>query len=263
LANVLPLLQTFYHGTEARNRTLADIPQIVDALDFDGDGDVTETVPDYAGFVDVPMAPAAPQSLRVQLDFGADGPQNAAALFVASGVVLPRLGMVPLGLDGLATPAAPLGSFTTALAPPYAGLEGGDYAVMAAAQINGNGISAKLSVTSTLPGTINFSGAWLNPPVGAYDGGNRTLSVQTGAELWRTTFRSAEGAWYVYSAGANNSFVLPAPPTGFADRTTAGPITIEAVDLQAGAGLGDLFVPALPATGTERLTRAFSSQSIR
>lgn len=264
LANVLPLLQTFYHGTEARNRTLADIPQIVDTADFDGDTDVTESVPDYAGFVDVPMTPAAPQSLRVQLDFGADGPQNAAALFVASGVVLPRLGMVPLGLDGLATPAAPLGSFTTALAAPYAGLEGGDYAVMAAAQINGNGISAKLSVTSTLPGTINFGGAWLVPPVGTYEVlGARTLSVQTGAQLWRATFRNAEGAWYVYSAAATNNFVLPTPPSGFADRTTVGPITVEAVQLQAGASLGDLFLPALPATGTERLTRAFASQSIR
>lgn len=263
LANVLPLLQTFYHGTENRNRTLADLPFVVDANDIDGDTNTTEETPDYASFVGAPMTPAAPQSLRVQLDFGPDGPMNADALFVTSGVVLPRLGFVPLGLDGQGTPSSTLGSFTTALAPPYAGLEGGDYAVMAAAQIAGGGLSAKLSVTSTLPASVDLTGPWLLPPVGLYDTGTRTLTAQTGAELWRAVFRTTEGSWHVYAPAGTTNFVLPTPPSGFADRTDAGPISLEGINLQPGEIWHALFAPNLSATGAERVTRAFASGPIR
>lgn len=264
LANVLPLLQTFYHGTETRNRTLADLPYAVDVNDLDGDGDTTEEAPDYGAFVGAPMTPAAAQSLRVQLDFGPDGPMNADALFVTSGVVLPRIGFVPLGLDGQGSPSSALGSFTTAMAAPYAGLEGGDYAVMAAAQIAGGGLSAKLSVTSTLPASVDLSGPWLLPPVGLYDAGTRTLTAQTGAEVWRAVFRTAEGSWHVYAPAGTTNFVLPTPPGGFADRTASGPITLEGIELQPGSGNWLLLLsPNLSATGAERLTRAFASQTIR
>ncbi len=91
VTNLLPVLQSFTHGTVGSYATLTPLPRIVDANDVDGDGDTTEMVPDYSGFAPIDVAPNTAQRLRVQVSGdAATPPMSATAVVLVSGVIVPR-----------------------------------------------------------------------------------------------------------------------------------------------------------------------------
>ncbi|MCK6552751.1 hypothetical protein L6R52_43410, partial [Myxococcota bacterium] len=166
VGTILPYLQRFDHAV----RPVVDVvglPTVVDTGDIDGDGDTAELVPDYGNFPAVPLRPATAQSLRYQIEvdnlpFVSGG--NANTLIVVAGTILPSVGFVPLGLDGLQDDAGNgiVPPFVTKIAPPHSGLEVGDYAVLASAmRLDAGGLpgpgSSRLLVASRLPATVDLS----------------------------------------------------------------------------------------------------------
>ena len=271
LLNILPLLQTFMHGGSTGLDPLVALPTVVDTADIDGDGDTAELVPDYNAFVPRSTTPRTAQSLRFVVDgSSASLPADTNAVMVVSGVLLPRVGFVPLGLDGVGEPGGAVGRFSTSMAPPYAGLEAGAYAVLVAAvnivpdtlpQV----ASARLVVADTLPTEVSLGAGWLALPSGSFDDGTRALSVQpgAGADVWRTRFTGPTGGWQVYAAAATTDLVLPAAPSPFEQRSAGASVQVEAIDLGAGADLDALFRPGTDALFMDRATDRFAQQRLR
>jgi hypothetical protein len=271
LGNVLPILQTFRHGTRGELDRLVGLPRVVDAQDFDGDGDTTEEVPDWASFRPAAMTPAATQRLRFAVQAGATGlPATANAFLVVGGALMPEIGFVPLGMDGIFGTGVAIGDFTTALAPAYDGLEAGEYAVLlAAAQLGAGGLpeamTARQAVAPTLPDAVDLSGGFLDFPTGTVAEAERRVGATAprGADAWRMRLVSDAGAWHVWVPAGTAELVLPAPPEGATDRLAGASALLEALDLESGATLDGLFAPGLDALHADRVTRRFSQQVVR
>lgn len=271
LSNILPLLQTFVHGGSDGLDPLIALPFVVDSGDIDGDADITEMLPDYNAFAAKTIAPTQAQRLRYVVEgTSAALPTNANSVILVSGIILPTVGFVPLGLDGLSEPTGPIGRFTTAMAPAYAGLEAGEYAVLAAA-VNivpdelPEVASARLFISPTLPREVDLGAGWLAFPNATFDGGQRALNVPAtaGADVWHAQFTGANGGWSVFAPSSSADLVLPAVPMGMDDRSQAGSIDLEAVDLSAGATLDSLFGLGTGALDFDRNTTGFSQQRVR
>ncbi|MCA9552664.1 MAG: Ig-like domain-containing protein [Myxococcales bacterium] len=271
LLNILPLLQTFVHGGSTGLESLVPLPTVVDAQDIDGDGDTAELVPDYNAFVPKNTTPRTAQTLRYVIDgTTASLPADTNAVMVVSGVLLPQIGFVPLGLDGIGEPLGAVGRFTTAMAPPYAGLEAGTYAVLVAAvnivpdtlpQVS----STRMVVADTLPAEISLGAGWMGLPSGSFDDGTQALTVQTstGADVWRARFAGTSGGWEVYAAAGTTSVVLPTAPATFEQRTAGSTVQIDAIDLTTGVDLDALFQPGADALFMDRSTAGFAQQRLR
>lgn len=274
LAALLPFYQRFEHTVDPTVTMLA-LPKVVDTADIDGDGDTTEQVPDWQGFANRSLTPSQPQTLRYQLrvdnlPFVTGG--NANTLVVMSGVILPGVGFVPLGLDGqsdgMGTGIVP--TFTTKMAPPHSGLEAGEYAVLAAAirtdmgGLPGPG-SVRLFTASRMPTSVDLSGGWLDAPLNTtVDLMSRqaTLPTLPGADLYHLAFANEAGTWHVYTpaaTGAGTISVPERPDLTLPARLDGATVTVDAVDLEAGVVAGTLFDAASSgALGIDRATRGFA-----
>ncbi len=263
LGRMLPLFQTFQHGSRNRLDTLLDLPWIVDAADIDGDGDTSESVPDWDSFLEAPLTPNAATRLRFQVEPGSAAlPAGTNSIIVVAGAHLPSVGFVPLGLDGTDL----LSSFSSAVVPAYDGLEAGDYGILIAAVNITQGAlptvtSAYWAQGEQLPDRVDLSAGFLAFPTAAFNSGTRALSVTSpaGAEVWRARFRSPEGSWHVYGPATETAFTLPAAPAGQADRL--GNVSVESLDLRSG-GVDGLFAPGYDGLSAERLTQRFSQLSL-
>jgi hypothetical protein len=273
VGTILPYLQRFDHGVRPVVDVMA-LGTVVDTGDINGNGNTTELVPDYNNFPNVALTPNTAQALRYQLMVHAlpmvsGGMANA--LIVVAGTLLPGVGFVPLGLDGQqATMAGSIvSSFTTKVAPPHGGLETGQYVVLATAVRLAMGLpgpgSARLFVGSRLPTSIDFSDHWLDSPVGStWHSMTREVTVPSiaAADFYRVSFASADGAWNIYSmaaTGAQGTLTIPAAPMGLVDRTLNATVSVDAVELGAGATTASLFdVTAGGSIALDHATKSFA-----
>lgn len=274
LGAALPYFQQFSHAVRPAFRVV-EIPTAADTTDVDGDGDSSELTTDWARLPTIPLRPVVPQSLRFQmvvdnarLPFLADG--NANAIVVMSGVMLPGVGFVPLGLDGLQdnNGSGVVPSFTTRIAPAHGGLEVGEYAVVALAiRVRQNGLpgpgSARIATSSTLPTAVDFTDGWIDAPRAAeLDRAQRRLTALpgTGADLVRMTARSPEGSWEVWVPAGSSGWTFPATPEGATDRVASGAeFVLDAIDLAPGVAAGALFDASRGgALGVDRVTRGYA-----
>ncbi len=270
---ILPLFSRFDHAVVPATN-IVGIPTVVDGSDIDGDGDTTENVPDWLSFPNVPMTPNQAQRLRYQLSvdnlpFVSGG--NANALIVISGVILPGLGFVPLGLDGQADDMGNgiVPTFITKMAPPHGGLEAGEYAVMAASVRFGMGTalpgpgSARLFMGPQLPALVDMSDGWLDSPVDAtWSEVMRQvgLPLLPGADMYKVALSAPSGRWHIYTpAPMSQSISVPSAPAGLTDRAVGASAVVDAVDLEASASVDALFdVVSGGAIGLDRVTRGYS-----
>jgi hypothetical protein len=278
VGTILPYLQRFTHGVRPVIDVVA-LPTIADTGDIDNDGNTTEQVPNYGQFPSVSLTPDTAQSLRYNLSvanlpFVSGG--NANTLLVVGGMLLPSVGFVPLGLDGLQDDAGNgiVDPFTTKIAPPHGGLEVGEYAVLATAvRLEGAALpgpgSARLMVASRLPENVDLSDGWMDSPLGStWESGLREVSVPAiaAADLYRIAFASDDGTWHIYSPApmtANDAIVIPLAPMGLVDRTGTTTVTVDAIDLANGASVSTIFdVTGGSALSLDRVTRGFARASI-
>ena len=275
LASILPRFQQFDHDVRPSIRVVS-VPKVTDTADIDNDEDTSELVPDFANFPDVGLTPKVEQTLRyaletdnVRLPFVTGG--NADTLLIVTGSLLPGIGFVPLGLDGLTDDSGNgvVPSFTAKLAPPHSGLEQGQFAVLATAFRNDNNPipqpgSTRIFVGSSLPRSVDFRSGWIDAPLGAeFDRGARNLSVSapTGSDLLHFTIQHSEGAWDYYTAPFTQPKPLPAIPMGTTDRTQSATISVSAIDLAASSNVSSLFDVSNGGVGsldrvTERVSKA-------
>lgn len=276
LGAVLPFFQTLDHAVRPAVQ-LVQVPFAIDARDVDGDGDSGELLPDYASFPTVPLRPRVAQSLRYQLvvenarlPLLTDG--NANALVVLSGTLVPGVGFVPLGLDGLQDDGGSglVPSFTTRIAPAHSGLEVGEYAVLAIALRIANGLpgpgSARLFVSPSLPTAVDFTSGWLDAVRGAEHqvAARRVTWPTTAAGAVRVSFASNDGGWVVYAPAAARDLALMPTPMGLVDRTATATATLDAVSLRGGASWEALLDPQTGgALGLDRVTDGFARSPVR
>lgn len=278
VGTILPYLQRFTHGVRPVVDVVA-LPTIVDGNDIDNDGDTAETVPNYGQFPSVALTPDTAQSLRynlavANLPFVSGG--NANTLLVVGGMLLPSVGFVPLGLDGLQDDAGNgiVAPFTTKIAPPHGGLEVGEYAVLATAiRLEGAALpgpgSARLLVSDRLPEDVDLSDGWMDSPLNASWNANlREVSLPpiAAADLYRIAFASDDGTWHIYAPApmsVNDAVVIPGAPMGLIDRTGTTTVTVDAIDLESGASASTIFdVANGNALSLDRVTRGFARASI-
>ena len=196
-------------------------------------------------------------------------------MLVLTGTLLPGIGFVPLGLDGLQDDQGNglIQSFTTKVAPSHSGLEVGRYVVLAAAfRSSTMGLpdpgSNRLFVGDRLPATVDFSDGWINAPrMATYNVSARSVTVPAvmGADLIHVQLRAAGGAWHVWAPqGATTApITIPPPPVAGMDRVASATISVDAVDLNTGSTLDSIFdVNAGGPQGIDEATRGFSTGSV-
>lgn len=274
---ILPYLQRFTHGVRPVVDVVA-LPTVVDTNDIDGDGDSMEMVPDYTHFPDVGLTPDTAQSLRYNLavdNLPVVSGGNANTLIVVGGVLLPSVGFVPLGLDGLQDMAGNgiVPPFNTKIAPPHGGLEVGDYAVLATAvRLAGTALpgpgSARLLVASRLPEDVDMSDGWLDSPIDAtWNSMNREVALPAiqNADMYRIAFASEDGTWHVFvpAAAMADTVSIPPVPSDFVDRTNTGTISVDAIDLEAGQSVSTVFeLSSGGVLALDHATRGFARANI-
>lgn len=244
---LLPLFRQARHQLALHD--VVALAKIADVADVDGDGDVTELVPDYASFPAVALAAGVPASLATQVAIptlptlgGAylDGVQVLAAVSV------PGDGLTPVGISGAldvaaigdaadgvvdTDPSAPGAQNTVSLhmAPSYGGLEAFARTMVISAvspvQTPGSRPVAalivplsELAATTAVPEFLGFA------ETASFNLATRQVSLGapvSGADFARVRFGDAsQGRWWIY-APAVGSFTVPAPPAGYADRAVA------------------------------------------
>lgn len=277
LGATLPYFQRFQHAVRP-SVPVVSVPKVPDITDVDNDGDTTELVPDYANFPDVALTPTAQQSLRyylrtdgARLPFVEGG--NANTLIVITGTLLPGIGFVPLGLDGLQDSGGNglVQSFTTRLTPPHSGLEIGEFAVMATAFRASMGAlpqpgSTRLVVAPQLPLTVDLTAGWIDAPVNTtYTTASRSLNVPPvmGVDVVNVRFETNDGAWEIYTVPSATPVAVPASPLAAMDRTSSATITAIAIDLATGSSLSTLFDAASGGTSsTDHAMQGFSKARV-
>jgi len=245
LSTLLPFFDQFSHGVQVIPE-LAGVPLVADAADDDADGDRRELVPDYDAFPRVDLAPAQPQSLRLAVDMPppVEGEGDPVSL-ILSGVDVVDVGFVPLGLS-----TSQAGGLTPMrMAPPYAGLQVGEYLVLAlSARFNNRiprDLSGLVSRFGQLPEDVRLAGDFMDlPEVAAWEPAYRrvTPALPEGADLLRVSFRGGAGRWVVYfGAEALDPARLPFPRDDDTPDLTVGlDVRFDALDLEPGVTLDDL-----------------------
>ena len=199
LAVLLPFFDQFEHGIQAVPE-LEGFSPVADVDDRDQDGDRRELIPDYDQFPRIDLQPSQAQSLRLAVDmppvFDTEG--DPIALILA-GVEIVDVGFVPLGLS--ATQEG--GLIPMRMAPPYQGLQAGDYVVVAlSARFNNRiprDISGVMQRFSRLPEEVNLGENFMIPePQGGNPPRRLTPEIPTDADLLRVSFRGGVGRWVIY-----------------------------------------------------------------
>lgn len=274
---ILPYLQRFTHGVRPVVDVVA-LPTVTDTNDIDGDGDTAESVPNYAQFPSVALTPDTAQALRYNIavdNLPVVTAGNANALIVIGGVLLPSVGFVPLGLDGLNDDSGNgiVEPFTTKIAPPHGGLEVGDYAILATAvRLEGGALpgpgSARLLVTSRLPEDVDMSDGWMDSPVDAsWTSAVREMNLPpvANADMYRIAFAHGDGTWHVFAPTPSmpDTLRVPLAPMGLVDRTGTGTISVDAIDLVAGQSPGTVFeLSAGGILALDHATRGFARANV-
>lgn len=235
------------HGALAPNQLIAEHALVPDNSDVDGDGDRTESVPDYTNFYPLDVTLSVPQghTLRVTVP---QFPENAYdSVLLLAGVLTPAGGFVPLGIaagfdsdDPIQDPpdgrlAAPVEVRVSEIAGrmPAAGAQ----RLLVA-------LAWRLGDPSRRAGQVvlldDFDGelaldAFLEPPVGTFSAADRAISIgriPDGTQLAIARFEDLDGRpWRVIAELPRTSIALRASPTGTDRAARAG---LFAVRLQDG-----------------------------
>ncbi len=248
LGAILPLFESFDHGLQVFDSDSRAL--IVDADDFDGDGNASELVPDYSAFPEIDLAPGVAQRYRTEVLLPAlptiNGEPTEVAVLVG-GVIVDGVGFVPTGISaaqasaGEAPPAVIL-----RMAPSHSGLGVGEFAVVAIAfGSEGAGfgaeglelpsdISVRMFAGDRLPEAINFATTPF-PTVGEFNWSAETRAFTGGAPdsaLARITLVGPSGSWSVYQAGdADLGFTLPSPPNALDDWSVDSIVRVDGVHM--------------------------------
>lgn len=245
LSVLLPFFDQFEHGIQTIPELTGSAP-VPDTDDIDDDGDRAELIPDYSRFPRVDLRPNQTQGLRLGVTmppvFDREGDPVA---LVMTGVDIVDVGFVPLGLS--ATQEG--GLIPMRMAPPYQGLQVGDYVVIAlAARFNNRiprNISGLMQRFSRLPEQVNLFDQFMNPPeLSFWEPAYRRLTpeIPADADLLRVSFRGGVGRWVVYF-GAEAPDVVRLPfPVDFEtpDLTVGLDVRFDAIDLAPGVTLNEL-----------------------
>jgi hypothetical protein len=245
IATLLPFFDQFAHSVQVMPE-LMGAPPVPDVNDEDDDGDRRELIPDYSVFPEVGMRPYQPQNLRLGVQmpsvFDAEGSPIAVVL---SGVEVPDVGFVPLGL----TSTQDGGLLPMRMTPPYSGLQVGDYLVVAlSARFNNRiprNVSGLVSRFSRLPEQVNLPSSFLDlPELAEWEPAFRrvTPALPEGADLLRVSFRGGVGRWVIYfGAEALNAVRLPYPTDPNTPDLTVGlDVRFDALDLTEGLTLDEV-----------------------
>ena len=244
LGVLLPFFDQFEHGIQSIPELLG-YPPIPDTEDIDDDGDRRELIPDYEQFPEINLSPDQTQSLRLAVNlppvFDREGDPIALIL---TGVDIVDVGFVPLGLsatqDGGIVPMR--------MAPPYQGLQVGDYVVVALSARFNNRIPRDIAGLtqrfSRLPEQVNLPEFMSPPELSYWEPAFRRLSpeIPGEADLLRVSFRGGVGRWVVYFGSEAPDIVrLPFPVDPETPDLTVGlDVRFDAIDLGSGMTLNEL-----------------------
>jgi len=263
LARMLPYLGQF---TQALDPTvsLTEKATVADTGDVNGNGDTTELVPAWGSLPTLLLAPATPQSLRLHVVTGALpalAGQAPDTLVLLAGTRMPDSGLVPLGMSGAAVSGASAPAVDMKLAPARAGLEAGDYELLAmtmhaagAGSTAPTATSVRVLTAARLPEDVSLDGFLPYADSTTWAPATRTIDAApvAGASLQRVVLHGTSGDWVVYlpdpAAGSTATWTLPAAPSGMADLADGTAASVEAVGLASGLdyqGLLKLSGPSL------------------
>ncbi len=251
LIDLLPYFAMFNHALKPQI-DIFPVPLVVDENDIDGDGDTTESRPDWVNFPTLNLNANHAQNLAVEVvppALPSHGASPLRTLIMLAGGLTPQ-GFTPLGMSGEEATSGQAAPLVMKLAPAYGGLEVGKYAllVMAAPPANGQEFSADMAavnfVADNLPTRVEFEKGFLPFPLDAsWSTVTRTVtaSAVAGATLYRFTIAGPDGSWIVYRpAGGILSATLPEPPTGYADLAAGDTRSLMPIALVGNTGFEDL-----------------------
>jgi hypothetical protein len=243
IGQILPFFESFEHGLQAMD--IEELDRIVDAADYDNDGDTTEMIADYEEFPEIELAPDVAQTLRTELSFPTPPVIGDAATDIAivwGGALVESVGFVPLGLSASSTEGDELPDILLKMAPLHSGLTAGGYAVMAVTFDSGGAgvgaggfdlptnISGVLFVGGIIPTRIDFGDDFpALPEDSTFDAETRELVIaDVGATFYRVRFQGPDGDWTIFIEDPGE-FELPEPPEGFPDPLEMPTIIVEAL----------------------------------
>ncbi len=240
LGTILPFFDQFSHGVRAVDQLNA-LPPVADVDDIDRDGNRRELLPDFANFPSINLSPAQIQNLRlaVQVPAPVDGLDGTPINIVLTGVEVVDVGFIPLGLSATQDAA----TVPMRMAPPYQGLQSGDYVVLALSARFINNIPRNLSgliyKTRQLPAQVNLGNGFMVPPANStWSPATRRVSTEfvENADLVRVSFRGGVGRWVVYMSAGNTTASLPFPqnPDQTPDLTVGLDVRFDLLDLEDG-----------------------------
>ncbi|MGC6417433.1 MAG: hypothetical protein ACON3Z_09945 [Bradymonadia bacterium] len=243
LGALLPYFETFQHGFRVGERLVA-LPRVADENDLDGDGDRMELRPDYERFPVLNIRPNQLQDLRLALDVGGIFVPEEL-LIVFSGVSLPGIGFVPLGV----TAANEDGEYPGRMAAPYGGLEQGVPTFLAMSARFGDAQALPESLTihiqrafgGRVPNDVVFEAAPVSRPTeAAWNAVMRSFDGEgaVGADAHRVVLAGPDGRWDIYfEPGGETNITLPFPPEGYADLAAGPEQRFEALQFRSDADI--------------------------
>jgi hypothetical protein len=228
LIDLLPYFAMFHHAIKPQIDVFP-VPLVTDANDIDGDGDSTESRPDWASFPTLNLDASHPQSLSVEVvppALPSHGTTPLRTVIFMAGGLTPQ-GFTPLGMSGEEAQNGQAAPMVMKLAPAYGGLEVGRYALLAMASppSNGQEFSSDMAAVSfmadDLPTRVEFEKGFLPFPTDAsWAAASRTVTAGAvaGAALYRFSIAGPDGSWIAYlPADGILSATLPEPPSGYTD----------------------------------------------
>ena len=240
LATILPLFENFEHGLRL-TEDLEALPRVLDADDINGNGNTRDNIPDYDAFPRYTLTPAQAQSLR--LSYRVPEPLEGAGLtLLFSGIQVPQLGFVPLGVSAAESP----GAVSARMAPPYNGLESGERTFIALnAEFGGvTSLPRDLSMVVrrtglSVPGNIEFDTGFLAlPSFASWEPVENNLFVEfdSAPSFHRAIFAGDAGRWSVYFPPQSQQaleFAMPTPPMGYPNLSLGDDVRYEALVIPA------------------------------
>lgn len=255
LLTLLPYFAALQHGLLA---FLEAQPQdmVADTDDVDGDGNTVELRPQWETFEQFELIPMHRQALSLVVESPPvpryQGLPLRTALYVAGSIS--SRGFTTLGLNADETDGGTLPDKRIRLAPPYGGLEVGQYSVAVTMLPPGRSNTDTIDdlaviayTASNLPGEIrkeDFDAGFLSfPEDGFYDIPNRriTASGVEGASIFFVTLQCTSGKWDLF---ADNTDVLdirlPPVPAGQDRLDEPDQVLLTPVALRYGTTFEDL-----------------------
>lgn len=230
-------------------------PKVKDVDDKNGNGKTDDLIPDFTKFIDknLPLQYKLDQKIALKIANvpsvqHAGKPLDLLVIGLA-GAIIPGLGLVPTGLMVEQSQGGAI-----SMEVPYSKGEGiltsGQYATVSIAltlPIGDNPpplyLYGDIQLSQTPPSSVSVPNFVEAPDKAKFDPATRKLagSSAQGASLFHFSFVKDGKQWVVVYAGDKNSFELPVPPTGFADRISVdGDASLRAVVLKSGQSLDSL-----------------------